>query len=107
MAEIANITLNFWYHFVTSLETLEPYEYRQDRIDYYTAILLKFLQICVNLLKYPEDLEELQIDQVEDIERDRHYVGESVEDCCRLLGGDIVLNNVSYSYYCFFQINSR
>ena len=100
--------MNFWYYFVNALENLEPYEYRQHKIDYYAPILLEFLQICVTLLKYPDDVDDLQADQLDDLERDRHFVGESVEDCCRLLGANDVLNRVSstqlildlYEMYC-------
>ncbi|GMI19081.1 hypothetical protein TeGR_g7551, partial [Tetraparma gracilis] len=33
--DAACITMNFWYRFVDSLETLEPYEFRQMKIDYF------------------------------------------------------------------------
>lgn len=98
--EIANITLNFWYHFVNTLEGLEPYEFRQTKIDYYTPILLRLIQVCVSLIKYPIDIEDLQSDQAEEIDKYRFYTSDTIEDCCRLLGGDVLLKNVSdFSLY--------
>ena len=55
------------------------------------------------MMKYPADFDELLHDQIEDLERDRRYVGESIDDCCRLLGGDVVLNIVSTSRFLFFS----
>merc|ERR1712232_630041 len=92
--EIATITLNFWYRFVSSLEKLEPMEFRQHQIDYYTSCLSNLLGICTVLMKYPAHVAELQADFLDDIARDRFYISETVEDCCRLLGGDIVLHHL-------------
>ena len=64
------------------------------RIDHYQPYLLRLLQICVTLLKYPADVEDLRQDQIDDMERDRFYVADTVEDCCRLLGGNEVLRNL-------------
>jgi len=92
--EIANITLHFWYNFVAWLEDLEPYRYRQTRIDHYTPQIIRLLSICTTLLCYPTDIDTLTADRVDDVQRDRYYVSETVEDCCRLLGGDAVLRKI-------------
>lgn len=92
--EIANITLHFWYRFVSWLESLEPLEYRYHMIDHYTPQLLRLLSICTLLLRYPPDVDSLPDDRIDDIQRDRYYVADTVEDCCRLLGGHIVLRNL-------------
>jgi transportin-3 len=42
-------------------------------------------------MKYPPDFAELSEDRVEDINRDRFYVSETVDDCCSLLGGQVVM----------------
>jgi len=92
--EIANITLNFWYNFVNALEALEPYRFRQERIDLYTPLLLRLLNICTVLLRFPPNVNDLQPDMLDDIIRDRLYVSDTIQDLCRLLGGDIVLTNL-------------
>lgn len=93
--EIASITLHFWYRMVLDLEAVEPYEYRQDLVDRYTPHLLKLIDICtMSLMRYPSNFDEIADDRVDDIHRDRFYVSETVEDCCRLLGGHIVLQQL-------------
>ena len=92
--EIASITLHFWYRFVIGLEELEPFEYRQIKIDSFAEQLTRLLSICTNLLKYPEGVEDLSADRLDDIEVNRSYFADTVDDCCRLLGGDAVLRNV-------------
>lgn len=90
--DIASITLHFWYRLVLDLEQIEPFQMRQDLVDNYAPYLLRLIDACCNhLLRYPGNLEELTDDRVDDIYRDRFYVAETVEDCCRLLGGHVVL----------------
>jgi len=93
--EIANITLHFWYRMVLDLESVEPYEYRQDLVDRYTPHLLQLIDICTrSLLRYPSNFLELADDQLDDVRRDRFFVSETLEDCCRLLGGQGVLKQL-------------
>jgi transportin-3 len=89
--DIACITLHFWYRFVTSLEELEPYEYRQIQIDTYTPILIRLLGVCVHLLQYPMGIEDVSPDRLDDLDNTRLYFSDTIEDCCRLLGGEVVL----------------
>ncbi|CAB9521003.1 Transportin-3 [Seminavis robusta] len=98
--EIANITLHFWYRMVMDLESIDPYEWRQELIDLYTPHLLQLIDICVmHLMKYPEDMDELPGDRMDDLHRDRFYVAETIEDCCRLLGGQLVLQRIGALFH--------
>mmetsp|Transcript_833 Transcript_833/g.1438 ORF Transcript_833/g.1438 Transcript_833/m.1438 type:complete len:1018 (+) Transcript_833:1952-5005(+) len=92
--DIATITLHFWYRFVSCLEDTEPYEYRQLQIDNYTPQIIKLVSTCISLLRYPSDIDELSGDRIDDIDRNRFYVNDTLEDCCRLLGGDMVLRTI-------------
>ena len=93
--EVSSITLHFWYRMVMDLETIEPYEFRQDLIDQYTPYLLQLIDMCsTNLMKYPPDASDLSEDELDDVYRNRFYVSETVEDCCRLVGGHIVLDRL-------------
>jgi len=92
--EIATITLHFWYRFVTCLEDIEPYEYRQLQIDNFTPQIIRLVSTCTHLLKYPADIDSLAEDRIDDINKNRFYVNDTLGDCCRLLGGDLVLKNV-------------
>ena len=101
-AEIASITLHFWYRLVMDLESMEPYDYRQELIDAYTPHLLSLMDVCANsLMKFPKDwmmTDDQQPDEDDDrwddFYRHRFYVSETVEDCCRLLGGHTVLKRM-------------
>jgi len=93
--EISSITLHFWYRMVVDLETIEPYEFRQDLIDQYTPYLLRLIDVCsTNLMKYPSDVSDQSQDEMDDIHRNRFYVSETVQDCCRLVGGHVVLDRL-------------
>jgi transportin-3 len=93
--EIANITLHFWFRMVVEMEVVEPYDVRQELIDHYTPYLLQFIEMCAtNLMKFPDDLEEAPEDQIDDINRDRFYVAETIEDCCRFVGGQQILEHL-------------
>lgn len=61
----------------------------------YTPHLLRLIEICtLNLMRYPPNFDELPEDRVDDIHRDRFDVAETVEDCCRRLGGHLVLQQL-------------
>ena len=95
--EIACITLNFWYRFVIGLEELEPFEYRQMKIDSFAPQLMRLLSISTRLLRYPVGVEDLSQDRLDDVEGVRCYFADTIEDCCRLLGGAVVLQAVGES----------
>lgn len=76
------------------LEDLEPYEYRQIKIDSFAPQLVRLLAIFTNLLRFPVGVEDLSADRVDDIEGIRLYFADTLEDCCRLLGGEAVLQTV-------------
>jgi transportin-3 len=93
--EISSITLNFWYRMVADLEGIDPFDWRQELVEIYTPQLLRLMDVCVrNLMRYPSDIDDMAEDRVEDFNRHRFYVAETVEDCCRLLGGQVVLERL-------------
>ena len=95
-SEVAGITLHFWYRMVMDLEETEPMQWRQELIDLYASRLLHFVSVCaLNLMKFPEDISDLPEDQMDEVLRHRFHVSETVEDCCRLLGGSTVLQRIA------------
>ena len=89
--EVACITLHFWYRFVIGLEDLQPFEFRQIKIDSFAPQLERLLGVCVGLLRYPRGAEGMSRDRLDDVEGMRLGLCDAVEDCCRLLGGETVL----------------
>lgn len=90
-ASIISMTFQFWYTFVASLENIHDYRQRQELVDSHTPALLQLLDICMRHLQYPSDIDGLADDIVDDLHRERFNLGETIEDCCRLLGGHVVL----------------
>ncbi|GMH87310.1 hypothetical protein TrVE_jg2232 [Triparma verrucosa] len=86
----ACITMNFWYRFVGGLEVLEPYDFRQQKVDYFYPLLMQLTDVCCSLLVLPEGVESKE-DMDDDVKSNRSYTADTVEDCCRLLGGDAVI----------------
>ena len=76
------------------LEDLEPFEYRQIKIDAFAPQLVRLLAVFTNLLRFPVGVEDLSQDRIDDIEGIRLYFADTLEDCCRLLGGEAVLQTV-------------
>ena len=94
ITEIATITLFFWCRFVSCLEDMEPYEYRQLQIDNFSRQIMKLVTTCTSLLRLPEDIDSLPDDRIDDIHKNRFYVSDTLEDCCRLMGDDVILKNI-------------
>lgn len=92
--DIAAITLNFWYQFITGIEDIEPYQYRQVLIDNFVPQITRLVLICTSLLRYPDDIDSLPDDRADDIHRNRFYVTDTLEDCCRLLGEKTILQSI-------------
>ena len=93
--EIAFITLHFWYRLTSDMEQIHPYDWRQELVDVYTPHLLNLVNVCVaSLMRFPDDATDWGEDALDDFHRHRFYVCETVEDCCRLLGGHTVLKRM-------------
>jgi transportin-3 len=87
----ASMTLHFWFRFAGELENIASLRRRQELVDSYTPHLLQLLDGLLKHLQYPQHLQELSADRTDDFHRDRYYIGDTLEDCCRLLGGHTVL----------------
>jgi transportin-3 len=96
--DISGMTLHFWYRFTNHLEEMEPLRLRQELVDSYTPHLLQLLDILLKHLQYPQNVEELSSDRMDDLHRDRYYIGDTLEDCCRLLGGHVVLTQIGQGF---------
>jgi len=91
--EVACITMNFWYMFVAEIERLEPYEFRQDKIDGFSRIFTDLVGVCCRLLVVEEGVEE-DGDFEDEQRQNRIYTADTIEDTCRLIGGSEVLQQI-------------
>ena len=79
------------------MEDLYPYEFRQYKIDYFTPQIIKLVSNCTTLLQYPNDIDTLFQDKIDDINRVRFNVSDTIGDCCRLIGSNLVLQQIGES----------
>ncbi|CAM9473964.1 unnamed protein product [Scytosiphon promiscuus] len=92
--EIATIPLYFWYRFCWTLESLEPAELRTARCTMFAQCLVGLIGVLLVLMRYPEDIDELSDDEVDDLKRHRYDVADVLRDVCRILGGVQCLRQV-------------
>jgi transportin-3 len=93
-ASIVSMTFQFWYKFVAGLEDIYDYRVRQELVDNHAPYLLQLLDKCLLHLQYPSDIDTLSDDVVDDLHRERFNIGETIEDLCRLLGGQVILERL-------------
>ncbi|CAN0101819.1 unnamed protein product, partial [Ectocarpus sp. 12 AP-2014] len=92
--EIATIPLYFWYLFCRTLESLEPADLRTARCAMFGPCLIRLIGVLVVLMRYPEDVDELACDEIDDLKRHRYDVADVLRDVCRILGGVQCLRQV-------------
>jgi transportin-3 len=90
---ISGMTHNFWYRFVMELEHMDDYRKRQNQVDLYTPHLRNLLDVCLIHMEYPSN-GELSEESIDDFHKERFSLSETTEDCCRLLGGNSVLERI-------------
>eukprot|EP00752_Nemacystus_decipiens_P010447 g9307.t1 len=94
--DIAIIPLYFWYRFCRNLESLQPPELRTARCGMFGPCLVGLIGVLVLLMRYPEDVDELSHDEVDDLKRHRYDVSDVLRDVCRILGGVECLRQVVF-----------
>lgn len=79
--EIVPITFKFWYELTLLLET-ETYKASIPQfLAYYDALV----DIMIEHLRYPADLDSLTAEERDDFRDFRHKMGDTLKDCCRIL----------------------
>eukprot|EP00903_Cladosiphon_okamuranus_P011653 g10961.t1 len=92
--DIAVIPLYFWYRFCRNLETLEPPELRKARFSMFGQCLVGLIGVLAVLMRFPEDVDELSRNEMDDLKRHRYDVADVLRDVCRILGGVECLRQV-------------
>ena len=80
--DIVQITFNFWYHLAVGLG-----KSRDDpSIEPFLQIYQRLLHIIVGHLRFPDDGVQQTSQERDDFREFRHYMGDTLKDCCQVLG---------------------
>lgn len=82
--EVVGITFNFWYRLATRLSKKRGDGAIRPLLDVYSGLV----ETIIRHLHYPENLEALAGQEGEDFRRFRHDIGDTLKDCCHILGAD-------------------
>ena len=80
--EIAVIPLGFWYRFSCALERLCPVVLRQSKLREFGPWLNKLIDVLIQLLRCPANIDELSSDQVRTWTAAVHMIEESRDLTC-------------------------
>lgn len=89
---ISSMTFQFWHRFVAELQQFGDLRRQQELVDLFTEPLLDLLDISMEHMQYPD--QEVSPEEADEFHAERYYLAETVEDCCRLLGGGMVIGRV-------------
>lgn len=85
--DIVQITFRFWYLLSTDVG-----KNRQDpSVGPFLELYRKLLDVIVKHLRFPDDLESWTGQQRDDFRSFRHYMGDTLKDCCHVLGSQACL----------------
>lgn len=79
--EIVPITFKFWYELTNLLET----ETFKGSIPQFLPYFDALVDIMIEHLRYPTDLDSLTAEERDDFRDFRHKMGDTLKDCCRIL----------------------
>jgi len=90
-AEVAVLTLTFWFRFVDDV-----LNYNYNFVDVYMSQLNDLIGKCVSLLKYPDDIGNVQefLEENDNFEGNRFAILDLLEDICRLVGSDYISKQI-------------
>jgi transportin-3 len=80
--EVVRITLNFWYRLSRGLREVREDPANQPLLDIYSRLVATIIRH----LHYPDDADSLQGQERDDFRNFRHTIGDTLKDCCSVLG---------------------
>ncbi|RCH81760.1 Nuclear import receptor, partial [Rhizopus stolonifer] len=80
--DIVPMTFKFWYELTNALQT-DTYSASIPSFAHYYDALVDFMIVH---LRYPEDLDSMTAEERDDFRDFRHKMGDTLKDCCRILG---------------------
>lgn len=82
--DVVGITFNFWYRLANRVARRRTESSVRPLMDIYAHLV----ETIIRHLHYPEHLDELKGQDGEDFRRFRHDIGDTLKDCCHVLGAD-------------------
>ncbi|KAI8376491.1 armadillo-type protein [Radiomyces spectabilis] len=80
--DIAQMTFKFWYELTNTLTT----SHYEGAISSFQSYFDRLVDIIIDHLHYPEDVTEWSATERDDFRDFRHEMGDTLKDCCRILG---------------------
>lgn len=89
--DIAQISFNFWFQLAEELPSGE----NREVLPKFFSAFSRLMGMIIGHLKYPDDTQVLTAEQRDEFRDFRHVVGDTLKDCCAVLGGEKALLLVS------------
>jgi transportin-3 len=98
--EVVGITLNFWYRLSKGLRRKREDANAKSLLEIYSSLV----ETIIRHLHYPDDPSSQVGQEADDFRRFRHDIGDTLKDCCYVLGASVCLKR---SYDIIFQALSN
>jgi len=85
--EVVGITLNFWYRLSKGLRRKREDANAKPLLDIYSSLV----ETIIRHLHYPDDPSTQVGQEADDFRRFRHDIGDTLKDCCYVLGASVCL----------------
>lgn len=85
--EIVGITFNFWYRLSKGLYRKREDANMKPLLDIYSSLV----ETIIRHLHYPDDPSSQVGQEADDFRRFRHDIGDTLKDCCHVLGASVCL----------------
>ncbi|ETV67342.1 hypothetical protein, variant 1 [Aphanomyces astaci] len=89
--ELAAITIPFWFAFTEALRFVPDVHQKQTLLRNFAPSLTNLSRICMHTMCFRDGFRELPSDKQQDFKNFRMELGDILQDCCVLLGTDLVL----------------
>jgi transportin-3 len=87
--EVVSITLNFWWKLAVGLR--KGGFINDPACRPFLDVIARLVDIVIQHLRYPEDMEKLTGQERDDFRSFRHDIGDTLKDCCSVLGATTCL----------------
>ncbi|KDO26719.1 hypothetical protein SPRG_20517 [Saprolegnia parasitica CBS 223.65] len=102
-AEIAEITMPFWFVFCDALISSRDPGTKARLLATFTPSLTRLSLICMQNMCFRDGFRELPSDKKQDFKNFRADLGDILRDCCHLLGAELVLQHCVQGLQTIFQ----